>query len=385
MSETVLIVDDDPVQRRLLEAMVQRFGYQARHRRRRRRGASRCSPGRSRIDCVVLDLVMPDLDGLGVLARMREAGLDIPVIVQTAHGGIDNVVSAMRAGAADFVVKPASPERLQVSLRNALATKALAGELQRHQAQPRRHAHHRRRHHPLGRHAPGAARGREGGGLRHPRADRRRIRRRQGTDRARHPRLGRAPRQALRRGQLRRHAGEPGRVDPVRPREGRLHRRHRQAHRQIRRGRRRHAVPRRGRRIAAAGAGQAAARAAGGRGRAGRRPQDRQSRRAHHLRHQPRPDRRREGRALPRGPVLPPARVSDFGAAAAAAAARTSPNSPAISSPASRPRKASACARSSREALALLVGLSLAGQCAPARERDLPRGGARRRRAHRRR
>jgi DNA-binding NtrC family response regulator len=72
-----------------------------------------------------------DLDGLGVLARMREAGLVIPVIVQTAHGGIDNVVSAMRAGATDFVVKPASAERLQVSLRNALATKVLAGELQR--------------------------------------------------------------------------------------------------------------------------------------------------------------------------------------------------------------------------------------------------------------
>src|SRR5262249_14223859 len=85
----------------------------------------------SRIDGVILDLVMPDLDGLGVLARMREAGLNIPVIVQTAQGGIDNVISAMRSGATDFVVKPASAERLQVSLRNALATKALAGELQR--------------------------------------------------------------------------------------------------------------------------------------------------------------------------------------------------------------------------------------------------------------
>ena len=69
--------------------------------------------------------------------RARRAGahargrLDIPVIVQTAHGGIDNVVSAMRAGAADFVVKPASAERLQVSLRNALAARRLAGELQR--------------------------------------------------------------------------------------------------------------------------------------------------------------------------------------------------------------------------------------------------------------
>ena len=74
---------------------------------------------------------MPDLDGLGVLARMREAGLTIPVIVQTAHGGIDNVVSAMRAGATDFVVKPVGAERLEVSLRNALATKALESEIQR--------------------------------------------------------------------------------------------------------------------------------------------------------------------------------------------------------------------------------------------------------------
>src|SRR5476649_1410061 len=130
MSETVLIVDDDPVQRRLLEAMVGRFGYRALVAESGDAALGLLS-GAQRIDCVVLDLVMPDLDGLGVLARMREAGLDIPVIVQTAHGGIDNVVSVMRAGATDFVVKPASPERLQVSLRNALATKALSGELQR--------------------------------------------------------------------------------------------------------------------------------------------------------------------------------------------------------------------------------------------------------------
>jgi DNA-binding NtrC family response regulator len=55
----------------------------------------------------------------------------VPVIVQTAHGGIDNVISAMRAGAVDFVVKPVGAERLQVSLRNALATSALETEVQR--------------------------------------------------------------------------------------------------------------------------------------------------------------------------------------------------------------------------------------------------------------
>jgi DNA-binding NtrC family response regulator len=132
MSQVVLVVDDDPVQRRLVEAMVQRFGYQALTADGGDAALAVLTGDQaSPIDCVILDLVMPDLDGLGVLARMRQAGLDTPVIVQTAHGGIDNVVSAMRAGAVDFVVKPAGPERIEVSLRNALATKALAGELQR--------------------------------------------------------------------------------------------------------------------------------------------------------------------------------------------------------------------------------------------------------------
>ena len=131
MSEVVLIVDDDPVQRRLLETTVQRFGYQAIVADGGDAAVKLLTRPDTPVDAMVLDLVMPDLDGLGVLAFMREAGLTIPVIVQTAHGGIDNVVSAMRAGATDFVVKPASPERLEVSLRNALSARALAGELQR--------------------------------------------------------------------------------------------------------------------------------------------------------------------------------------------------------------------------------------------------------------
>jgi DNA-binding NtrC family response regulator len=132
MSVRVLIVDDDPVQRRLLENMVSRFGYEPVMADGGDAALSLLAGAdESRIDAIVLDLVMPDLDGLGVLARIREAGMAPPVIVQTAHGGIDNAVSAMRAGATDFVVKPVSPERLQVSLRNALATSALQGELAR--------------------------------------------------------------------------------------------------------------------------------------------------------------------------------------------------------------------------------------------------------------
>ena len=132
MSECVLIVDDDPVQRRLLENMVRKLGYDPIVADGGDGALSvlRGADG-GRIDAVVLDLVMPDLDGLGVLAKMRQSGLSLPVIVQTAHAGIDNVVTAIRAGAVDFVVKPVGAERLQVSLRNALAAGALEGELAR--------------------------------------------------------------------------------------------------------------------------------------------------------------------------------------------------------------------------------------------------------------
>ena len=131
MAETILIVDDDPVQRRLLEAMATRFGYAVITAEGGDAAVAAVTAPDARIDCMVLDLVMPDLDGYGVLERMRDAGVSIPVIVQTAHGGIDKVVSAMRAGASDFVVKPVGAERLQVSLHNALSTSALETEFQR--------------------------------------------------------------------------------------------------------------------------------------------------------------------------------------------------------------------------------------------------------------
>jgi len=132
MAASVLIVDDDAVARRLVENMVQKCGYETRVVESGDAAiAMLTAPEAPPIDAVVLDLVMPGLDGMGVLAKIREAGLNIPVIVQTAHGGIDNVVSAMRAGAQDFVVKPVGIERLQVSLRNALNASALKGELQR--------------------------------------------------------------------------------------------------------------------------------------------------------------------------------------------------------------------------------------------------------------
>ena len=132
MSCTVLIVDDDPVQRRLLEALVRRFGYNAETAESGEEALRRIdSTTQAQVDLMILDLVMPDLDGMGVLTRLRDTKRAVPTIVQTAHGSIEAVISAMRAGALDFVVKPVGAERLQVSIKNALRVDALEGEIRR--------------------------------------------------------------------------------------------------------------------------------------------------------------------------------------------------------------------------------------------------------------
>jgi DNA-binding NtrC family response regulator len=132
MTATILIADDDPVQRRLLDAMVRRFGYTPVLAESGEEAVRMLqAPEGKAIDLLVLDLMMPGLDGFGVMNWLREQGRPLPVIVQTAHGSIDTVVTAMRAGAADFVVKPVGPERLQVCIRNALKQNALEGEVRR--------------------------------------------------------------------------------------------------------------------------------------------------------------------------------------------------------------------------------------------------------------
>jgi len=132
MAALILVVDDDPVQRRLLEAMIRRFGYESETVESGETALARLTANdRPAIDVVILDLVMPDLDGMGVLTRMRQQSLQTPTIVQTAHGSIEAVISAMRAGAIDFVVKPVGAERLQVSIKNALRVDALEDELRR--------------------------------------------------------------------------------------------------------------------------------------------------------------------------------------------------------------------------------------------------------------
>ncbi|MGN6538713.1 MAG: sigma-54-dependent transcriptional regulator, partial [Mesorhizobium sp.] len=132
MTGSILIVDDDPVQRHLLEAAVTRFGHATVVAEGGEAGLSALDgPGARDISAMILDLAMPGLDGIGVLKAMRERAIHVPVIVQTAQGGIETVVQAMRHGAFDFVVKPASPDRLQTAIANALKVEAVEGEVKR--------------------------------------------------------------------------------------------------------------------------------------------------------------------------------------------------------------------------------------------------------------
>jgi len=132
MPKLVLIVDDDPAQRRILEETIKRLGYETKAAQGGEQALQIIEGAeKGAIALVLLDLIMPGIDGLEVLRRMALNPASPPVIVQTAHGSIDAAITAMRAGAVDFVVKPTSPERLEVSIKSALKIEALQGELTR--------------------------------------------------------------------------------------------------------------------------------------------------------------------------------------------------------------------------------------------------------------
>ncbi|MES1201228.1 MAG: sigma-54 dependent transcriptional regulator [Pseudomonadota bacterium] len=130
MGKTILIVDDDPAQRRLLQAAVERNGFSTRTADNGAAAVASVDTHQD-IDVVLLDLVMPGMSGQEAMKEIRQRRPELPCIVLTASGGIDTVVQAMQAGATDFFVKPASPERIMVSIRNALDMSNLKTEVVR--------------------------------------------------------------------------------------------------------------------------------------------------------------------------------------------------------------------------------------------------------------
>ncbi|MBB3999857.1 sigma-54-dependent transcriptional regulator [Aureimonas pseudogalii] len=117
---TLFVVDDDPIQRRLVSAVAERMGARVVEAGSVGEAWQRLGePAAAGFAVLVLDLLLPDGHGLDLLRRLQAAGSGLPVVVQTARAGLDTVVEAMRAGACDFLVKPASPARIAAAIEAA--------------------------------------------------------------------------------------------------------------------------------------------------------------------------------------------------------------------------------------------------------------------------
>ena len=122
-SRRVLIVDDEPNMRRVLEIMLGRRGYRTDAAADGEEAWERLRDGG--YDLVCSDLRMPRLDGIELLRRMRDQGLDLPLILMTAHGSLDSAVEALRLGACDYLLRPFDIEALELAIDRVFATRGL--------------------------------------------------------------------------------------------------------------------------------------------------------------------------------------------------------------------------------------------------------------------
>ncbi len=113
-----LVVEDDPASRAIFEQRLRALGMEVLSAPDGAEGlvlARREAPA-----VTLLDLKMPRMGGMELLQALRREGIETTVIVITAHGTIENAVEAMKAGAYDFITKPADPKHLEIVLRKAL-------------------------------------------------------------------------------------------------------------------------------------------------------------------------------------------------------------------------------------------------------------------------
>ncbi len=114
----VLVVDDEPHMRRVLEIMLRKAGHLVFVAGNGREALEvlRDNP----VDLVITDMRMPKMDGIELLTRLRQDGVEIPVIVITAHGSVESAVNAMKLGASDYVLRPFDIDALELAIARVL-------------------------------------------------------------------------------------------------------------------------------------------------------------------------------------------------------------------------------------------------------------------------
>lgn len=127
-SRTVHLVDDDEAIRRSASFMLRTSGYLV---KTYASGVELLALGKAVLPgCILLDVRMPDMDGLEVQAALKELGVLLPVIVMTGHGDVNVAVQAMKAGAVDFIEKPFEKSVLLGAIEEGLARIEQAGRRQ---------------------------------------------------------------------------------------------------------------------------------------------------------------------------------------------------------------------------------------------------------------
>lgn len=118
MNPCIVIIDDDQAVCSSLASVLETYGYEARSFASARAAIEHLPD--NPCDCVLLDVRMPDIDGLTALKLIQSAGTFPPVIMITGHADVPMAVQAMKLGAADFIEKPVDDEELVRSIRAAI-------------------------------------------------------------------------------------------------------------------------------------------------------------------------------------------------------------------------------------------------------------------------
>ncbi len=128
VSPTVLVVDDERNIRRTLDLVLRGEGYGVIEAESGEEALELLTHGQKPVDLVIVDLMLPGIGGLELLARIRhdESTRTLPVVVISGHATVHDAVKAIKLGAGDFFEKPVTRERVLVSVKNALRSSELA-------------------------------------------------------------------------------------------------------------------------------------------------------------------------------------------------------------------------------------------------------------------
>jgi two-component system nitrogen regulation response regulator GlnG len=128
MPRTILVVDDDPASCRLMAALFEADGFTVVAVHDGKSGLARAED--DGVELVILDLHLPDHDGIEILGRLRGRNSRLPVVMLTAHADLKTAVRAMQLGAHDYLTKPVDVDEVTLVVRRALETRALRNEVE---------------------------------------------------------------------------------------------------------------------------------------------------------------------------------------------------------------------------------------------------------------